>query len=75
MEYVVITYPMARKVRIDGQEAGFTNATLLVEEGHHIFDLGDPLNYYPGSFATVVHNTTSILPLIIKNFQPSVGNA
>lgn len=42
MEYVVVSFRAARKVRIDGQDAGFTNDTLMVERGHHVFDLGEP---------------------------------
>jgi len=47
MEYVVVSYPTTRKVRIDGQDAGFTNDTLMVETGNHLFDLGDPRDYQP----------------------------
>jgi hypothetical protein len=70
MEYVVVTYLTSRKVRIDGQDAGFTNYTLMVEKGHHIFDLGEPQDYQPAYVAKTVQNTTSIGPLIIKDFHP-----
>jgi hypothetical protein len=70
MEYVVISYPIVRKVRIDGQYAGFTNDTLMVEAGHHLFDLGDPGDYQPGAVAKIVQSTTSIGPLIINDFRP-----
>jgi hypothetical protein len=73
MEYVVIKWSTNRKVRIDGQDAGFTNATLLVEKGHHIFDLGDPQDYLPVSVNMVVERTTSIGPLVIIDFKPSTG--
>jgi hypothetical protein len=73
MEHVVIIYPIPRKVRIDGQDAGFTNDTLMVERGHHIFDLGDPQDYQPPSVERVVQSTTSIGPLVINDFQPSTG--
>jgi hypothetical protein len=42
MEYVLISYPTTRNVRIDGQLAGKTNDTLMVERVHHMFDLGEP---------------------------------
>ena len=74
MEYVVISYPTARKVRIDGQDAGFTNDTLMVEKGHHIFDLGAPPDYQPASVQRIVQSTTSIGPLIINDFHPSEGD-
>lgn len=71
MEYVVVSFPAARKVRIDGQDAGFTNDTLMVERGHHVFDLGAPQNYQPASVQRIVQSTTSIGPLIINDFRPS----
>ncbi len=70
MEYVCVTYPTARRVRIDGQDAGFTNNTLRVENGHHIFDLGAPQDYQPASVEKVVKNTTEVGPLIIEDFRP-----
>ena len=73
MEYVVVTYLADRKVRIDGQAAGFTNDTLMVEKGHHIFDLGLPQDYQPASVPRIVQNTTSIGPLIINDFHSSGG--
>lgn len=69
MEYVVVRYPTTRKVRIDGQEAGFTNETLRVETGHHVFDLGEPLAYQPASVEKIVKNTTAVAPLIIADFH------
>jgi len=74
MEYVVVSFPTARKVRIDGQDAGFTNDTLMVEKGHHIFDLGLPPDYQPASVQRIVQSTTSIGPRIINDFQPSGGD-
>jgi hypothetical protein len=71
MEYVVINYPTNRKIRIDDQEAGFTNETLRVEAGHHRFDLGDPQDYQPTSVEKIVQNTTILDPLIIDDFHPS----
>jgi len=73
MEYVVISYPTTRKVRIDGQDAGLTNDTLMVETGNHIFDLGAPWDYEPGSVTKIVLGTNSIGPLIINDFRPSRG--
>jgi hypothetical protein len=73
MEYVYINYVTGRSVRIDGRESGMTNCTLLVEKGHHRFDLGEPCDYRPASVQRVVQNTTSLSPLVIDDFQPSVG--
>jgi hypothetical protein len=71
MEYVFINYATGRKVRVDGQEWGITNSTLMVQKGHHIFDLGEPPDYQPASVQTVVENTNIVSPLIINNFQPA----
>jgi len=73
MEYVVVTYAVVRKVRIDGQDAGFTNDTLMVEKGNHSFDLGDPQDYRPATVKTIVQCTTSVGPMMIKDFCPSEG--
>jgi hypothetical protein len=73
MEYVVVSYPANRDVRIDGQIAGKTNKTLRVERGHHIFDLGDPQDYQPASIEIDVRGTTSIKPLHIDDFHPTGG--
>ena len=73
MEYVVVTYPTAREVRVDGQAAGQTNDTLHVEKGHHIFDLGAPQDYRPARVEKNVQDTTSVDPLIIGDFRPSAG--
>jgi hypothetical protein len=70
MEYVVVAYPTKRTVRIDGEDAGFTNETLRVERGHHLFDLGLPLDYRQFSVEKTVQNTTIIDPLVIDEFHP-----
>ena len=63
MEYVIVEFNEERDALIDGQIAGKTNQTLMVEEGHHVFDLGDPRDYSPESQEIAVENTTSINPL------------
>ena len=73
MEYVKVSYPTDRNVRIDGQVAGITNDTLMVERGHHSFDLGEPQDYQPPSVRKNVQNTTSVSPLLIDDFHPSGG--
>jgi hypothetical protein len=69
-QYVSVIFPIARKVRIDGKEAGMTNDTLMVDGGRHVFDLGEPRDYEPASVEKDVHNTTPIAPLIINDFHP-----
>jgi hypothetical protein len=71
VEYVVVSYPKLRKVRVDNKICGNTNAKLMVEAGHHTFDLGDPTDYKPASVERIVLNTTSVTPLRIKDFTPA----
>ena len=73
MEYVVVRYPQVCDVRIDGQTAGKTNATLMVEKGHHVFDLGEALDYTPPSVERNVQDTAPEDPLIIEDFHPKGG--
>ncbi len=65
MEYVVVQYPEERDVHMDGQIAGRTNKTLMVEQGHHVFDLGKPDDYEPASQEVAVQNTTALSPHIV----------
>lgn len=73
MEYVKVSYSTERDVRVDGQIAGKTNDTLMVERGHHKFDLGEPQDYQPAAVVKNVQNTTSVSPLLIDDFHPSRG--
>ena len=74
MEYVVVSYPTARDVRIDGRIAGKTNDTLRVERGHHTFDLGYPQDYQPASIKKSIRNTTAIRTMRIEDFRPLGGD-
>jgi hypothetical protein len=71
MEYVVISYATTRNVRIDGQLAGKTNDTLMVERGHHVFDLGEPEDYQPKRVEKNVPRTTVVMPFFINDFRPA----
>ena len=59
MEHVVVRYHEERNVYIDGQPAGKTNETLMMEEGHHLFDLGEPKDYLPESREVAISETSS----------------
>jgi hypothetical protein len=72
MEYVIARYPVERDVFIDWQVAGKTNRLLMVEKGHHRFDLGRPGDYTPDSYDLTVENTTELTPLILE-FSPKGG--
>lgn len=74
MEFVVISYPASREVRVDKQVAGKTNETIRVQRGHHTFDLGEPLDYQPASVEKRVRKTTTVRTMHIDDFQPLGGN-
>jgi hypothetical protein len=63
MEFVIVRYPSSRPVFMDGQDAGVTSRMLFVEEGHHVFDLGEPGDYEPPEFERVVTGTSAVAPL------------
>ncbi len=65
MEFVRVTYPTTRPVKIDGEMGGSTNDVLLVEAGTHIFDLGTPVDYIPPFRRILVTGTTVLTPLSI----------
>ena len=69
-QFVRIRYPRNRNVEIDNTIGGFTNQVLIVEEGTHRFDLGQPTNYSPVFIDEVVTGTTPATPLEIV-FTPA----
>jgi hypothetical protein len=69
MEFVRVTFPSVRGVQIDGAPQGQTGDLLGVQRGHHIFDLGVPLDYTPASRTEVVAGTSQDRPMIIE-FEP-----
>ena len=63
MEFVLVNYPEKRKVFIDGEDAGSTNAILWVDEGTRLFALGEPVDYKPESVERQVAGTTALNPM------------
>jgi len=64
-QYVRVTFPTDRPVRVDGQAAGFTNKEFQVEAGEHWFDLGEPRNYTPDHYVETINDTLPGDPQII----------
>ena len=54
MEFVIVTYPTKRSVRVDGVPTGSTGDVLQMDSGTHKFDLGDPRDYAPDFLEVVV---------------------
>lgn len=70
MEFVLVTFPTLRAVRLDGAQQGQTGQIIGVQRGTHLFDLGSPQDYTPPLVQTVVANTSQMQPLVIP-FQPA----
>jgi hypothetical protein len=66
MEFVLVTFPTLRAVRMDGAQQGQTGQIIGVQRGTHLFDLGSPQDYAPPRVQTVVANTTQMQPLVIS---------
>jgi hypothetical protein len=62
MEHILVHFPVARTVFIDGEESGMTDTVLRVEEGAHTFDLGEPRDYKPSSRTVTIKGTSPIKP-------------
>lgn len=63
MEFVIVTYPTKRSVRVDGVVTGSTDDVLQMDSGTHKFDLGDPLDYEPDFLEVVVEGTSVLAPM------------
>jgi hypothetical protein len=70
MEFVLVTFPTLRAVRMDGAQQGQTGQIIGVQRGTHLFDLGSPQDYAPPRVQAVVASTTQMQPLVIP-FQPA----
>ena len=63
MEHVIVKYPEAREVMIDGEPTGTTNTILRVEQGTHTFSLAGASDYKPASRTVLAHNTSPVKPM------------
>ena len=64
-EYVKVSFPTRRQVRVDGKPGGFTNKIFQVETGNHVFDLGSKMNYRPEQVECMIKGTLPEEPMII----------
>lgn len=65
MGYVIVKYPDNRKVYIDDGLNGNTNDVLRVDDGTHVFDLGQLRDYEPKEQEVVVTGTNILTPMEI----------
>ncbi len=67
MEYVIVRYEESRSVFIeDDVRLGPTNQTLWIDEGTHVFTLGEPKDYKPSFVKTAVSGTAKDHPLEVR---------
>lgn len=62
MEFVIVFFRESRTVLIDGDEGGFTNETLRVNQGFHTFSLEGPADFTPQKQMIKIENTVEASP-------------
>ena len=66
MEFLLVIYPEARKVLLDGKEIGDTNETLVVNKCTHKVSLAGAADYHPLSVVIRISGTTAIKPREVR---------
>lgn len=70
MNWVRVQYPTRRRVFMDGEPLGWTNARQFVgEDATHDFDLGEPKDYKPRSQRRRVAGSSRTRPFVVE-FTP-----
>ena len=62
MEFVIVRFRESRNVLIDGNEGGFTNKTIRVNQGFHTFSLAGACDYTPSEQTVKIEDTTEAHP-------------
>ncbi len=65
MEFMIVIFPVARGVRVDGAPQGRTNTVLQIETGEHEVTLEGPRNFSPLSQRVLLANTAALDPVRI----------
>lgn len=65
-EYLVVLFPRARRVKINGQFMGMTNRKLELEGGRYEVTLGRPINFTPERLEIHLRDTSSLNPLTVE---------
>ncbi len=66
MEFLIVTFPGTRGVRVDGALQGWTNTVLQLEAGEHDVTLEPPKNFSPVSQHVLLENTAALDPYRIQ---------
>jgi len=69
-EYLVVLYPSQRRVKLNDEVMGQTNAVIEIEGGEYDVSLGPPTNFAPGVQKIDLRNTSLFRPLTLS-FAPA----
>lgn len=64
-QWIVVTFPEARDVLVDGTICGTTNQLMSVLLGSHTITLGGPQNYISPPMPVTVFDTIKEMPMIL----------
>lgn len=62
MEYLVVTFPRPRRVKVDDEFNGRTGEVIELEAGNHVITLGPPANFKPTEQRILLKNTSELGP-------------
>jgi hypothetical protein len=65
MEYLTVTFPEDRGVRVDGRSVGRTNVVIELESGPHGVTLEPPSDFAPPHRPVDLRDTSPLAPLEI----------
>ena len=73
-EFVIVKFPHARDVVVDGNITAVTNEKFILNTGTHIFSLAGDDDYEPSSQTHLVEHTTADDPFVVE-FAPKPAAA
>ena len=62
MEYLLVTFPRSRRVKVDDEFNGRTGEVIELEAGSHVISLGPPPNFTPGERRISLKGTSELDP-------------
>jgi hypothetical protein len=62
MEYLLVTFPRSRRVKVDDEFNGRTGEVIELEAGNHVITLGPPANFKPSEQRIILKNTSELAP-------------
>ena len=62
MEYLLVTFPRSRRVKVDDEFNGRTGEVIELEAGSHVITLGPPTNFKPSEQRIILKNTSELAP-------------